>query len=599
MAVRTLEQLTTAIAVISNETTAGANTKTRIAAILQDISDSIESLGETDVTGLINDIAALETAYSSLNTAVSNLDSGKVDKVTGSSLVPDSEISKLAGLSVGNTITTPTLPATTGTLTIVFDGNRYYQIGTQTGNITFASTGVVEGAHCLLVINGASPYTFTFPSTWINKTGNLPGNGYRNRIDLRYTSGQVEYVVSKSTLPDAVAPTFNVKTVTGLLATAATFNAQINEAGNAVWMVTTSSSAPSAAAILAGTGAVGSNYGTISLLANTTGTAALSGLTSSTSYYLWTYAIDAYSNQSTVQAGIDFTTASADVTAPTLVSMATNTLGTQTVLTFSETLASVTPAITDFALSGGKTVTAVGTPSGATITVTHSSAYAAGASITLAYTQGTNKIQDVAGNFAASFAATTVTNNTIAYPADDFNATDVADIAGRTTSVGSKTWSKVAAFGAATLKIASNKLQASTGANACGYVFDAGVRNISISVVLSNIPATGTFPSSSLYILFGLTNENNAFSTDLRNGATSQTVAAAGTAIITAHGTLSVNGDVIRINLNANVITVYRNGVQIGTTSAASTALTGTSIGVYSYFEGIGTIDSITTSVAD
>jgi hypothetical protein len=158
---------------------------------------------------------------------------------------------------------------------------------------------------------------------------------------------------------------------------------------------------------------------------------------------------------------------------------------------------------------------------------------------------------------------------------------------------------KVTAFGGALLKIASNKLQASTGADAAGYVFDAGVRNLSISVVLSNIPATGTYPSSSLYVLFAFGDSNNAFSTDLRNGATSQTVAAAGTVLITAHGTLSANGDVIRINLNANVITVYRNGVQIGTTSAASTALTGTSIGVYSYFEGIGTIDSITTSVAD
>jgi hypothetical protein len=364
-------------------------------------------------------------------------------------------------------------------------------------------------------------------------------------------------------------------------------------------MVTTSASAPSAAAILAGTGAVGSNYGSISLLPSTTSTASLSGLASSTSYYLWTYAVDAYNNQSSVQAGINFTTASADVTAPTLSSIATNTLGTQATLTFSETLGNVVPSGADFACSGGKTVTAVGTPSGATITVTYSSAYAAGASITLAYTQGTNKIQDVAGNFAASFGATTVTNNTIAYPADDFNAANDVDIAGRTTSVGAKTWSKVGAYGAATLDIVSNKLQASTAANACGYTFDAGVRNLSISVVLSNIPASGTYPSSSLYILFAFGDANNAFSTDLRNGATSQTVASVGTALITAHGTLSSNGDVIRINLNANVITVYRNGVQIGTTSAASTALTGTSIGVYSYFEGIGTIDSITTSVAD
>jgi hypothetical protein len=569
------------------------------AADMDDLIESIPSIGATDLTAVNASIASLEDSVADLETAIED----KVDKVTGKGLsandFTDILKAKLDSISIGNSITTPALPATTGTVSLVFDGNRHYVMATQTGNITFASTGVVEGAECLVVIDGATPYTFTFPSTWVNKNGNLPGNGFRNRIDLRYTSGQVEYVVSKSSLPDGVAPTFSVKTVTGLLATAATFNAQINESGNAVWMVTTSASAPSAAAILAGTGAVGSNYGSISLLPNTTSTASLSGLTSSTSYYLWTYAVDSFGNQSAVQAGINFTTASADVTAPTLVSMATNTLGTQATLTFSETLGNVVPAGADFTASGGKTITAVGTPSGATITVTYSSAYAAGASITLAYTQGTNKIQDVAGNFAASFAATTVTNNTISYPADDFNSADIANIAGRITSVGAKTWSKVTAFGGALLKIASNKLQASTGADAAGYVFDAGVRNLSISVVLSNIPATGTYPSSSLYVLFAFGDSNNAFSTDLRNGATSQTVAAAGTVLITAHGTLSANGDVIRINLNANVITVYRNGVQIGTTSAASTALTGTSIGVYSYFEGIGTIDSITTSVAD
>jgi len=68
------------------------------------------------------------------------------------------------------------------------------------------------------------------------------------------------------------------------------------------------------------------------------------------------------------------------------------------------------PATTDFAVSGGKTVTGVDV-SGTAVTVTVNSAYISTDVITISYTPGTNKIQDGSGNLASALTNQSVTNN--------------------------------------------------------------------------------------------------------------------------------------------------------------------------------------------
>ncbi len=87
------------------------------------------------------------------------------------------------------------------------------------------------------------------------------------------------------------------------------------------------------------------------------------------------------------------------------------------VLTYSETLnSSIVPATTDFAASGGKTVTAVAI-AGAVVTLTVDSNYLYTDTINVSYTPGTNKIQDLVGNLAFALSSQAVTNNISGYVA--------------------------------------------------------------------------------------------------------------------------------------------------------------------------------------
>ena len=94
-----------------------------------------------------------------------------------------------------------------------------------------------------------------------------------------------------------------------------------------------------------------------------------------------------------------------DTTAPTAVSaVVANATPSRIDITFSESLANSVPPASAFTVSGGKTVSSVDV-SGAVVSVTVSSAYASGATITVGYAQpGANpRLQDAAGNLAATF----------------------------------------------------------------------------------------------------------------------------------------------------------------------------------------------------
>lgn len=101
-----------------------------------------------------------------------------------------------------------------------------------------------------------------------------------------------------------------------------------------------------------------------------------------------------------------------DMTAPVFASaQVTNVDKNKIAITYAEALnTAIIPATTDFAVSGGKTVTNVAIV-GHVVTLTVNSVYAYGDVITFSYTAGTNKIQDAAGNFAANLTNQAVTNN--------------------------------------------------------------------------------------------------------------------------------------------------------------------------------------------
>lgn len=101
-----------------------------------------------------------------------------------------------------------------------------------------------------------------------------------------------------------------------------------------------------------------------------------------------------------------------DLTPPSLSSATVEAANpNKIILTYSESLdTGSVPATTDFAVSGGKTVSSVAIV-GAVVTVTVNSNYGAGDTITISYTPGTNKIRDAAANNAVALSSQSVINN--------------------------------------------------------------------------------------------------------------------------------------------------------------------------------------------
>lgn len=112
-------------------------------------------------------------------------------------------------------------------------------------------------------------------------------------------------------------------------------------------------------------------------------------------------------------------TGTADTTPPALSSATVN--GATLVLTYDESLdGNSVPAVGDFnvLVAGARRTVSTVAVSGTTVTLTLSSAAANGDTVTVAYTAGTNPIQDGSGNDAAGLSNQAVTNNTPATPVD-------------------------------------------------------------------------------------------------------------------------------------------------------------------------------------
>ena len=147
-----------------------------------------------------------------------------------------------------------------------------------------------------------------------------------------------------------------------------------------------------------------------------------SDLADSTSYYVQIAATAFDDSSSNSYAGINdkttFNFTTADETAPTFSSAATNTAGTKVILTYNEALSATTAATSAFAVTTGGTSNSVTNVaiSGSTIELTLTTTVKNDETVTVAYTDpsssnDSNAIQDSSGNDAISLSSTSVTNN--------------------------------------------------------------------------------------------------------------------------------------------------------------------------------------------
>jgi hypothetical protein len=249
-----------------------------------------------------------------------------------------------------------------------------------------------------------------------------PGNGVEDAAgnDLATFTNQQALVTNNAS--DVTAPTLSNPVDDNAGETDGALTVDTDEAnGTLYWVISTSSSAPSAAQVKAGqmhTGAAAADSGSQAVVG--TGTQTItgeSGLTASTTYYAHFMHEDAATNQSTVSSGNGFTTDAPDVTAPTLSSASIPTTGDSLSIVFDETVSIGAGGNGGFtiAMSGGAVSLTYASGSGSnTLVYTTDRTIDAGETCSdFDYTQPGNGVEDAAGNDLATFTnqQAQVTNN--------------------------------------------------------------------------------------------------------------------------------------------------------------------------------------------
>lgn len=319
---------------------------------------------------------------------------------------------------------------TYGTGQMTFDSIRKVITHTQTSilNLSLAASGNVDGNQIHLIITGNGQA--------INVSGDFIGEikGKEGRIDifLLYQSGKVlvavhNQAVASGAATDTTAPGYLQSTPSVTLPTTNGFtvNAALNEPGTVYFVVLAdAATAPNSQQVKLGqnaAGGAGLASGSITVSqAETLYTSVVNTLTSQTAYDVWFAAEDANGNLQANPSKVDVSTASGvDTTAPVLQSVATNGTGSQTVLTYNESLNTGSiPAPSDFAYSGSVTgvitITSVSVD-GIYVRLNHA-AVEPTETLTLNYTADVNPIQDLAAtpNNAAAISNQAVVNNRVA-----------------------------------------------------------------------------------------------------------------------------------------------------------------------------------------
>ena len=153
-------------------------------------------------------------------------------------------------------------------------------------------------------------------------------------------------------------------------------------------------------------------------------------LAEQTSYYVQIAATAFDDSSSNSYAGISNTTSlsftTADETAPTFSSAATNTAGTKVILTYNEALSSTTAATSAFSVTSGGSSNSVSSVviSGSTIELTLTTTVKDDETVNFTYTDPSSgndsyAIQDSSGNDAISLSSTSVTNNSTVASSSD------------------------------------------------------------------------------------------------------------------------------------------------------------------------------------
>jgi hypothetical protein len=323
----------------------------------------------------------------------------------------------------------PTAFATTVPLTQI--GTVHMPRQTVAGNLTFtAGANAVRGAYAEypIIADGASTLTMSGFTEHGSSAGILNSANMPNTIMFWYDGYTYWWSASQAANPvalDLVAPTMSSGAVAN--ATPSTVTLTASETLDSGFQPAAGAFTISGHTVLAVTGVSGTSV-TLSV-----SPAFVNGEAASTAAYTQPGSNglrDTAGNLMASFSGLAITNnvQPADVTAPSFSSaQVANAAPTQIVITMSETLANSTPPASAFSVSGGKTVNNVSL-SGATVTLTVSSAYVNGDVITVSYTQpGANpRLQDAAGNLTASFGPSSVTNNVAAVGAEALSIDPIA-----------------------------------------------------------------------------------------------------------------------------------------------------------------------------
>ncbi len=213
--------------------------------------------------------------------------------------------------SVNDAPTDITLSSTS----VAQSGGTNASVGTL--GVTDADTGDTATYSLVAGTDDTNNGSFNISGTSLraNDSSALVAGTYKIRVNVNDGDANFEKAFT-ITVTDDVVPTLGAVSSANVLGTTADIKATPNETGNMYFVVTTSSSAPSATQVVVGqdeNGAAATKAGTSAVTASTAKSFSVTGLSDSIQYYFYIVTVDSASNKSTVSNGTFTTT---DTTAP-------------------------------------------------------------------------------------------------------------------------------------------------------------------------------------------------------------------------------------------------------------------------------------------
>ncbi len=239
-------------------------------------------------------------------------------------------------LSIGGTIWTGTNPI----FTLGSSNNTPTDISLSPSSVGQSTTGLnatvgtlsstdadVGDSHMYTLVNGTGDTdngNFNISGTTLRTNGVLAANTYSIRVNTNDGTDDFAKAISV-TITDDIAPTLINQALTQTDVDDLQITYQSNETGTLYYVVTTNSSTPTQAQILAGNDQSGTSTNVVSsgnaavTVTGSNQTIALNGLTlASTTYHVFIYEEDSIGNESSVVTN----SAAVDATAPTLINQA-------------------------------------------------------------------------------------------------------------------------------------------------------------------------------------------------------------------------------------------------------------------------------------